>query len=96
MVGLGLLVLQATILQRHSGKSWHWLNGLFACTRAHFDGVDRTVVGFFTIAKLATTCCEVLMSAMKADRPAYCSCHNALPDAYFIPSENMAACKCFW
>lgn len=75
----GIVGLQATILQRQNGKSWHWLNGLFACTRAQFEVVDRFVVGFFTIAELATTCCEVLMSAMKSDRPAYCSCHNCPP-----------------
>ena len=46
-------------------------NGLFACTRAGFDIVEHLIVGFFTIAKLATTCCKALMSAMKADRPAY-------------------------
>ena len=71
--------LQATILQRQNEKAWHWLNGLFARTRADFEVVDHLMVGFFTIAKLATTCCEVLMSAMEADRPAYCSCHNYPP-----------------
>ena len=75
----GIVGLQATILQRQNGKAWHWLNGLFACTRADFEVVDHLIVGFFTIAKLATTSCEALISAMETDRPAYCSCHNCPP-----------------
>ena len=55
-----LLVLQATILQRQNGKAWHWLNGLFACTRADFEIVDDLVIDFFTIVQLATTSYEVL------------------------------------
>ena len=84
----GIVGLRATILQRQNEKAWHWLNGLFACTRAHFEVVDHLVVGFFTIAKLATTCCEVLMSAIKADRPAYCSCHNRPPSRLLHSEKN--------
>ena len=53
MVGWGLLVWQATILQ---WKAWHWSRT--GCLRAHeqqFDIVKHAIVGpFFIIAKLAT------------------------------------------
>ena len=53
--------------------------------------------GLFIIAKLATICCEVWMSATEADMIGRLLVPTiALPHVCSVSGKNTAACKCFF